>query len=380
MSRIAQLVTGLGVLFLVTSLMHTYFWWRLIGTTELPKSWRLYLALILILLAFFFPLPFFASRYFAAPWREMVLWIGFVWMGVAFLLFVTLLAAELPRLFLSKSYSHWITLSALAATLLLSSFALWSASREPIVKKIQISLPKLPPSMSGTTILQISDLHAGGLVSQKQIDSIFQITKELEPDLIVITGDLIDGSTKEQGKSVVSLGELEPKEGLYFVTGNHEYYSGVSDWLTYLEKLGVRVLQNERVRIGNEREGFDLAGVHDPTSARFASGGPDLEKALQGRDVKVALVLLAHNPRNIEESRDAGVDLQISGHTHAGQLWPFNFIVKIFYPHVEGLYQVGETQLYVNPGTGYWGPPMRLGTRSEITLIELVSGSKVPTH
>jgi uncharacterized protein len=187
----------------------------------------------------------------------------------------------------------------------------------------------------------------------------------LRPDLVAGTGDLVDGSVRELGRAVAHLGRLQARHGVYFVTGNHEYYSGAEEWVAHLETLGIKPLRNEHVRIGDEG-GFDLAGIDDH-SAR-----PDLKKALGGRDASRACVLLAHQPRGIELADELGVDLQLSGHTHGGQMFPWNLLVRLQQPFVAGLHKLRRAQIYVSCGTGYWGPPMRVGAPAEITEIELV--------
>ena len=168
---------------------------------------------------------------------------------------------------------------------------------------------------------------------------------------------------------VAPIGKLEAKHGVFFVTGNHEYYSGVDPWIAELTRLGVRVLRNERVTIGDGADSFDLAGVDDHSSHGFAPGhGPDLERALAGRDPARALVLLAHQPRQVRRAAKYGVELQLSGHTHGGQIWPWHYLVKLQQGGLlAGRYERQGTQLYVSRGTGYWGPPMRLGAPAEVT-------------
>jgi uncharacterized protein len=189
----------------------------------------------------------------------------------------------------------------------------------------------------------------------------------LQPDLIAIVGDLVDGSVDELAQSAAPLAALVAKHGAFFVTGNHEYYSGALAWLAHLRTLGIRTLENERVAIA---EGLDLAGTND-LAGRSAGHGPNLDQALANRDASRALVLLAHQPKTFLEAAGKDVDLQLSGHTHGGQIWPFGFLVRWQQGFLAGLSRVGRSQLYVSRGTGYWGPPMRLGAPAEITRVVL---------
>ncbi|HET6923623.1 MAG TPA: metallophosphoesterase, partial [Anaeromyxobacteraceae bacterium] len=199
------------------------------------------------------------------------------------------------------------------------------------------------------------------------------------PDLVAITGDLVDGGVPELGAAVAELSRLRSRWGTFFVTGNHEYYSGVEPWLAELRRLGVTVLRNQRVSVGDRDPGgasLDLAGIDDWRSRGLAPGhGPDLARALAGRDPARSLVLLAHQPHGVPEATRAGVELQLSGHTHGGQIFPFSLLVGLAYRYVKGLYRHEEGgaagQVYVNRGTGYWGPPMRLLNAPEITRIVL---------
>jgi predicted MPP superfamily phosphohydrolase len=192
--------------------------------------------------------------------------------------------------------------------------------------------------------------------------------------VVVVTGDLVDGSVDRLRHAVAPLVELKARHGCFFVTGNHEYYSGAVAWCRHLTTLGLRVLRNERVEIGRDGCVFDLAGIDDYSAHGFGHGhGADLARAVEGRDRSRALVLLAHQPRAVAEAQRHGVDLQLSGHTHGGQIWPFHLLVRLQQPVVSGLVKLGQTFLYVSNGTGYWGPPMRLGAPAEVTEIVLRS-------
>jgi predicted MPP superfamily phosphohydrolase len=232
------------------------------------------------------------------------------------------------------------------------------------VKEVEVKLPKLPAALDGFVIAQLTDVHVGPTIGRAFIEEIVRTTNALRPDVVAITGDLVDGSVTELGESVAPLAELSPRHGTFFVTGNHEYYAGVDEWMAHLPSLGIKVLRNERVSIGGEA-GFDLAGIDD-YHAR-----PDLGRALAGRDASRALVLLAHQPKAVLEAAMHGVGLQLSGHTHGGQIWPWGYAVRLQQPYVAGLARHGDTTLYVSRGTGYWGPPMRLNAPAEITRITL---------
>ena len=240
------------------------------------------------------------------------------------------------------------------------------------VREVEVALQRLPGELDRLTIVQLTDIHVGPTIRREFIEEIVAKTNALRPDVIAITGDLVDGSVEELAEHVAPLGKLHARYGVYFVTGNHEYYSGADEWCRKLSELGIRVLRNERVSIGLGDMSFDLAGVDDFHSARFGGdNGPDLSRALRGRDGNRELVLLAHQPAAIHEAAKLGVGLQLSGHTHGGQIWPWNFLVRLQQPVVSGLSYFGSTTIYVSNGTGYWGPPMRLGAPAEITHITL---------
>ena len=221
-------------------------------------------------------------------------------------------------------------------------------------------------------IVQLSDVHIGGLIDKEFISNLVKRVNTLNADIIVITGDLVDTKLDYAAPALNELANLKAKYGTYFIVGNHEYFHGVENIIAHVNDLGIQVLENENVYIGEENEGFNLAGVYDRFGARYGAFEPDIHEAL--RDKKDSpTVLLAHQPKYIEEIEDTkDIDLALCGHTHGGQIFPFNYLVKLQQPYVRGLNVHNEhTQVYVNKGTGFWGPPMRLGASSEITLLKL---------
>ena len=245
----------------------------------------------------------------------------------------------------------------------------------PGLVDVDITLGKLPPSFDGFSIVQITDVHIGNTIGEAFVKTMVDRVNEANPDLIAITGDLVDGPLRSLQAAVEPLRDLRAKQGVFFVTGNHEYYSGVESWLPHLRSLGIRVLRNEREAIDVAGHGFDLVGIDDHSSHRWRGHGPDLERALRDRDPDREVVLLAHQPRQVHEATKYGVGLQLSGHTHGGQVWPWHYLVKLQQGGlIRGLSRHGDTQLYISQGTGYWGPPIRFLAKSEITRIRLRSG------
>lgn len=240
--------------------------------------------------------------------------------------------------------------------------------RGPKVKRLTIPLAKLPRSAHGFRIAVVSDIHVGPVLgrgfSQRVVDTI----NATQPDLIAVVGDLVDGSVENLTLAVEPLAQLRARHGAYFVTGNHEYISGAEQWVEKVRDLGLRPLENART----ELPGFDLAGVNDLRGEEDGQG-PHFGEALGDRDRSRAAVLLAHQPVVIQDAVHHGVDLQLSGHTHGGQLWPGSLLAELANPTVAGLERYGNTQLYVSRGAGVWGPPVRVGAPSDITVVELAS-------
>jgi predicted MPP superfamily phosphohydrolase len=375
--RLLPFLVFLAVALSLITGMHYYLWARLVRDPHLPQTWARIATALIVALGVAMPLSLVASRIVPQLSRPAA-WVAFVWMGVGFLLVAFFGLADAGRL--AVSLVHRLRGSEpadgerrvfLARTLAagvgavvagLSAIGVRNALGAVQVKELDIFLRGLPAELSGFRLVQISDLHVGALLRRDWVGHVVDCIGTLAPDLVAITGDLVDGSVAELRNQVAPLARLKAPRGVFFTTGNHEYYSGVEDWYAHLPTLGVRPLRNERVEIA---PGLDLAGIEDPT------GTPDLPLALRGRDASRALVLMAHQPRQFAEAARHGVSLTLSGHTHGGQIWPFSWLVALAQPYLAGLHKRGESQLYVSRGTGFWGPPMRVFAPAEITLLKL---------
>ncbi|MGZ3424154.1 MAG: metallophosphoesterase, partial [Polyangiales bacterium] len=330
-----------------------------------------------LLLVIALPLGRYLPRAVMAPFA----FVAFTWLGVLFLLVVLLLIGDVVRVIDATvdpdpARRHVLNRMLAAGTSIVAAgVAGWgvkSALADVAVHKMSVPLAKLPASMAGLTLVQLTDVHIGPTIGHDWLARVVAKVNALAPDVIVITGDLVDGSVDDLREHVAPLRDLKAKHGVFFVTGNHEYYSGVDSWMKELARLGIRVLRNERVELKSGSDSIDLAGVDDWSARGYGHGhGPDLARALEGRDPSRALVLLAHQPKQIVQAAKLGVGLQLSGHTHGGQIFPWNFMVRLQQPYVAGLHEHEGAFVYVSRGTGYWGPPMRVGIPAEITHITL---------
>ncbi|MEV7865241.1 metallophosphoesterase [Streptomyces sp. NPDC088124] len=268
------------------------------------------------------------------------------------------------RLFVSRVVGGAAATAGLATV----GYGTYGVLRGPRVKRVTVPLAKLPRSAHGFRIAVVSDIHLGPILGSGHSRRIVHAINSTRPDLIAVVGDMVDGSVQDLGPAAEPLAGLEARHGSFFVTGNHEYFSGAAAWVDHVRELGMRPLENERVEIA----GFDLAGVND-IAGESEGDGPDFVKALGDRDQARASVLLAHQPVVIHDAVRHGVDLQLSGHTHGGQVWPGSLLAGFANPTVAGLERYEDTQLYVSRGAGAWGPPVRVGAPSDITVVELAS-------
>ena len=424
------------VILLAMLLLHGYLWFRFVRSTTRPGRLRGRLTWLTIVLALLPALAVMLRRTLAPDTAAPLDWIAYSWLGVAFYAFLAMLVLEpvrliarlvpgrgddgfapgearkvarrrnvpaplaggteagrgavqedgdvlvrgaVPeetdvmspsrRLFLARSLA--VTAGAVAVGT--AGTGAYFANSPPVVRLVPVTLAGLDPSLDGLRIVTFSDGHLSATYGGRRFERLVELVNEQRPDVVAIVGDLVDGDVSELREEAAPLADLVSDQGVFFVTGNHEYFVDTDAWLRHLPTLGVDVLRNERVAIRRGSASFDLAGIDDRTAASsgLPGHGADLDAALDGRDDETPVVLLAHQPYMVEQARAAGVDLQLSGHTHGGQLWPFDYVISLDQPSVEGLSRYGDTQLYVTSGAGYWGPPMRVGARPEITVVEL---------
>jgi uncharacterized protein len=423
---VAQAVIFLGVILIVPTVIHYYLWRRLVRNTTRPGRARRIGTWVVVGLAGLVLGTFIGSRVLPHGAAVVFAWSGYLWLALMFYLVVTLAVLELPalvarialrrrarraavavpepvpvgalagggpdagagggdppapmdeaggaaaerageesrRLFLGRTVA--ITAGVVSVGLVGSGISV--AMGPPKIKRVPIRLARLPRTADGLKIALIADIHLGPLLGVGHARRAVEMINELEADVVAVVGDVVDGSVEELGAAAAPLRELRGRLGAYFVTGNHEYYSGYEEWNAEFARLGLRVLRNERVELP---VGVDLAGVNDVQGRQFGDG-PDIAKAMTGRDPARAAIMLAHQPVQATEAARHGVDLQLSGHTHGGQMVPFNLIVRASgQPVVSGLGEVDGMPVYVTNGAGFWGPPVRVGTAPDISLIEL---------
>ncbi|MER7759896.1 metallophosphoesterase [Streptomyces sp. NPDC097619] len=276
--------------------------------------------------------------------------------------------APVPPLDRRTFVARTLAVTAVAAATGTVANGTYGVLRGPKVKRVTVPLAKLPRAAHGFRIAVVSDVHLGPVLGRAHTERIVRAVNATQSDLIAIVGDLVDGDVSDLGPAAEPLTRLRARHGTYFVTGNHEYFSGAQQWVDHVRELGLRPLENART----EMPYFDLAGVND-IAGEAEGQGPDFGRALGDRDRARAAVLLAHQPVVIHDAVRHGVDLQLSGHTHGGQLWPGEYLAEPANPTVAGLERYGDTQLYVSRGAGAWGPPVRVGAPSDITVVELAS-------
>jgi hypothetical protein len=353
---------------------------------ELAAPWAIALAALLIVSALLMPMGLVARRYRGSPRADRIAIGGLFFLGLfssllvaTFLRDIVLILAALvelasPGLFSFARVEHVSAQLVPLVALLASGVGLWNARRIARVVHVDVPIAGLPPALHGFSIVQLSDVHVGPTIRRKYVEGIVEAVNGLQADVVAITGDLVDGSVPELREHVAPLAQLAARDGRYFVTGNHEYYSGAAAWMREIERLGLTVLHNEHVVIEREGEKLVIAGVPDWGAAHYdRTHASDPQAAIAGAPADArARVLLAHQPRTAPAAAQAGFDLQLSGHTHGGQFLPWNFFVRLQQPFTAGLYRLDELWVYVSRGTGYWGPPKRFGAPSEITKLRLI--------
>ncbi len=375
--------------------VHRWIWLRLIHDPAWPAPWAVAGRIAIFVAAAGMLLGLAASRLVGGSLGQALGPPAFIWMGLLFLLLLTLGGGELVRL----AHGAWARLfsgedgavdpeqrvllaralggGAILSAAALGATALRNAAEPPAVVRVDVPIANLPAALDGFRVVQISDLHVSAMIRRPEVERIVALANAQQADLVALTGDMMDGSVAALRDDMAPIADLLSRHGTFFVTGNHEYYSGADEWLAELRRLGVRPLRNERVRVEHDGAALELLGIDDWSAGRFGGDhGPDLPRAASGRDPALPSVLLAHQPRAVDEAADFGLDLVLSGHTHGGQLWPFGMLVRLVQPYVAGLHlHRGRTRIYVSRGTGSWGPPMRLLARHELTVLTLRSAA-----
>jgi predicted MPP superfamily phosphohydrolase len=392
------------IFFAVSLLLAVYMTRRLFSQAAFRRIWKMAIALAIVVILF---LPVFGiilrRSGFYNSGIHLLVWIGDLGIGFLSFVFTYVVIRDLMWLpvgafnkikaRISKSVRknaasnlvenpsrrgfliHSMNYGILATAALSTGYGIAQAKKTPVIKELPVAIPHLPQEFEGFRIVQITDLHVSPTFGRCCVEEIVELVNSLEADIVALTGDLVDGTVEQIDYDVAPLKQIRSALGNYFVTGNHEYYSGVIEWIPEIERLGFSVLLNEHRIITRGRAGLLLAGVTDYRGGDFfASHRSDPLKALQAAPETMIKILLAHQPKSIFGAARAGYDFQISGHTHGGQFFPWNFVIGLLQPYVSGLHTYKNTQIYVSRGTGYWGPPVRLGSPSEITLIKLVSG------
>jgi len=374
-------------LMLILLLVHAYVGWRLVPALDFAPWLQAVLLLVLAASWLLMPMAFVARRLRRRPWADRLAWTGLLLMGLFSSLFVLTLLRDGSWLLSSLLAWAWpaaqwspgvVTASAAAVPALALLFTLWgliNARRTAAVVRVDVPIEQLPPALHGFSIAQISDVHVGATIKRGYVQAIVERINGLDADMVAVTGDLVDGPVHELAQHVAPLSTLSSRHGTFFVTGNHEYYSGAHAWVEELQRLGLRVLMNEHVLLQHGASSLALAGVADYGAHHFdASHRSDPAAAIANVPSHVRLrVLLAHQPRSAAAAARAGFHLQLSGHTHGGQFLPWNWLVRLQQPFTAGLNRWQGLWVYTSRGTGYWGPPKRLGAPSEITHLRLVA-------
>ena len=367
-------------------LLHAYIAWRLLPDMPFGAPALVATSLVLLLTAALMPLGMRARRLRGLAVHERLAGGAMIAAGMFSSVFVlTILrdaglllahgiAAWVPGSGGTASYRSATAIAVPALAVLFTAVGYVNARRRARVRAVEVPIPGLPEPLHGFTIAQITDIHVGPTIRRGDLEAIVDAVNALGADMIAVTGDVVDGSVRELAAHTEPLSRLAARHGSYFVTGNHEYYSGVRGWIAEMRRLGLRVLLNEHVVLRHDGAHVVVAGVTDWSAHHFdATHRSDPQAAIAGAPADAAVkLLLAHQPRSAFAAARAGFDLQLSGHTHGGQFLPWNFFVRLQQPFTAGLHRLGALWVYTSRGTGYWGPPKRFGAPSEITLLRLV--------
>ncbi len=366
--------------FKISIFVHLYIGYSLLPDLPIGTANLIAAILLLALSSVLVPYGTMARRFIENPKIvDLMVWSGSLSMGgVSTLLILTIIRDLILFVPTIEAWRSESALAVLTVTLFITAIGFINARRTAKVRHVNVRINKLAKPLAGFSIAQITDIHVGSTIKGGYVQAIVNRVNGLNADLIAITGDVVDGTVERLKRHTTCLAELKATHGCYIVTGNHEYYSGAEEWITEFQRLGLIPLLNEHIVVDHKGEQLIIAGVNDysatnrdPSETSAKLHGSDPHKALSGCPDRAPKVLLAHQPRSVVQAAKAGFDLQICGHTHGGQFWPWNFFVRLQQPYTAGLHKHGKLWLYISRGAGYWGPPKRFGVPSEITLIRL---------
>jgi hypothetical protein len=357
-----------AVVLLIWTTMNVYVFWRI---SSLPiRMPRIVLAVVAVVLWASYVAGRILARKRIAVASAALEWIGSYWLGVIFFILISFIVVEIITGFgyLLPQQAPIFRMYALGIAAVLSVSALVQGLRAPVVSSYEIPLAGLPAALEGTVLAVATDMHVGETIGTKWLSRRVDQIQALHPDLIILGGDIVEGDSYDRELLHVFRGFSAPL-GVFAVTGNHEFYAGVDGSVRFLESAGIQVLRDRWVEV---RPGLVLAGVDDLTARRqYGEHGSFVQQAFAGRPNPAVTIFVSHSPWHVEKAREAGAGLMFSGHTHAGQIWPFNYLVKLQYPFVSGKYDLGGMTLFVCRGTGTWGPRMRLWRRGEILRVTI---------
>ncbi|MEX2116655.1 MAG: metallophosphoesterase [Bacteroidota bacterium] len=385
----------------ILAIGYGYIGWRLIASSNLTGTWN-HIAWIALIALFAIPptAVLLQINRVENTFTDLLAWVSYISMGFISMVFtllvfrdiVLLTSSGIQKLLLAaKEFFQSAPLAALdpdpsrrefllqasnvavvAAGGILTGYGFYEARRKPAVIEITVPIRNLPADLEGFRILQVTDIHAGLTVKRPFVEMVAEQMEGINADLIAMTGDLVDGTVRHLREHVEPFKHLSAPNGQFFITGNHEYYSGVEPWIEEVDRMGFTVLLNEHRVIKRGNASILLSGITDYGAGDFDRHRPsDPAASVEGAPPTDVRILLAHQPRSIYAAQPFKFDLQISGHTHGGQFFPWNFLAAVGQPYISGLHKHGDTWVYVSRGTGYWGPPVRLASRSELTVLTL---------
>ncbi len=364
---------------------HGYIGWRHISPSGLTGAARVGAWASVVVMGLLLMLGFTARFWLKPPLADIASWVGFITLGFFSFVLVTTVLRDIVWLFAKVGrvlpedlerrtmLLRMTNLAALGTSGVLTAVGVVGARRRAAIVDVTVPIVDLPAALEGFKIAQITDVHVGPTIKKNYIEEIVDGVNSIGADLVAVTGDVVDGSVAELAEHIAPFANLKGKHGVFFCTGNHEYYSGADEWVAELTRLGLRCLMNEHVVIDHNGAAVVVAGVTDFNAEHVLPAHTSSPKrAFDSAPANAFKLLLAHQPRSCTAAAEAGAQLQLSGHTHGGQFIPWNFFVKLQQPFVAGLDRFNELWVYTSRGTGYWGPPVRVGAPSEITRLRLV--------